>query len=86
MSDTDDSSTAHKSRGGSYVAYVLIALVTYFLSIGPAKWLILKGYLPHEVYVTAYFPIEYLMWNTFLYEPIWWYIGLWVVQFDNVMR
>ena len=76
MTNTEDSTTEHKSRAGAYVAYVLIALVLYVLSIGPAVWLNAKGYLPDEIGI-VYFPLEYLYENTFLREPIEWYLELW---------
>ena len=78
MTTTEDSSTAHKSHSGAYVGYVLIALVVYALSIGPAWWLGMNGYISIGALDTIYFPIGYLTQNTFLREPIEWYLGLWV--------
>jgi len=69
MTTTDDSSTAHKSRTGAYIAYVLIALVLYVLSFGPAMWLGMNGYISIGALDTIYFPIGYLAQNTFLREP-----------------
>ena len=77
MTTTEDSSTAHKSHSGAYVGYVLIALVVYALSYGPAYWLLINGYLSEEVYNIIYFPIRYLRGNTFLGEPIIWYMKFW---------
>jgi len=77
MTTTDDSSTAHKSRAGTYVAYVLIALVLYVLSMGPAAWLNGEGYLSWDSLDIAYYPICCLPDVSFLREPIIWYLELW---------
>ena len=82
MTNTDDSSTAQKSRAGTYVAYGLVALVLYFLSIGPAWWLRSNSYLSVEVFVTVYTPIFYLQDNTFLDEPLRLYVNLWFDLLD----
>jgi len=79
MNNTDDSSPL-KSRGGVYVSYALMAVVLYFLSIGPAAWLNSKDYLSDQAGI-IYYPIIYLHDNTFLKEPLEWYVELWVTNF-----
>jgi hypothetical protein len=71
-------------QGGSQIAFTLcvVAIVVspfaYVLSIGPAYWLMTRGYLTTRAY-TAYLPIGSLMkeWPVFG-DLINWYIALWV--------
>jgi len=77
MTNADESSTGQKSRGGTYLLYGVIALVLYALSLGPALWLAEKGYLTADIFYVIYDPIIYLGNNTFVGEPLFWYMELW---------
>ena len=77
MTNTDEAPTL-KSRGGAYVGYVLIALVLYVLSSGPALLLGENGYLSHEVFETIYYPIACIVEVfPFLHDPTDWYLSFW---------
>lgn len=55
-----------------------LLLVAYPLSVGPAMWLTQKGYLPHGVYQTTYWPMVMLCIRCRpLRGPIDWYVKVW---------
>ena len=74
MTDTDDSTVSRS--WGKYISYGVIALVLYVLSMGPAVWLDERGMIG-PAYHTIYFPLYFIFNDSFLEEPIRWYVNLW---------
>jgi hypothetical protein len=74
---TDDQ---HQRRGpfvGCLAVGLLVALPLYVLSIGPAVWLNVQGYLPDESFY-VYFPLAVLADNCKpISDAFEWYLALW---------
>jgi hypothetical protein len=56
----------------------VLLLTAYVLSIGPATWLALSGYITSELFEVIYYPIDWLsLRSETLRQVILWYQLLW---------
>jgi hypothetical protein len=74
-----------RQKGGGYAGWAIIAAVLvalpllYFLSIGPAAWLMMEGRLSREAYEWFYYPVVPVQNNSRWCDyVIYKYVGLWV--------
>ena len=74
----DDPKSKRRSPFGPVFA-VVVLLVLYPLSYGPAWWLIMNGYISASVFSAVYTPIYWLAENwEWFGDLLRWYIALWV--------
>ncbi len=71
------------SGGARWGVWIVVALVLYVVSIGPAAKLMQAGTISSGFYQRAYAPIGWITWpNEIAERALWWYFDLWGVNTD----
>ena len=59
---------------------VFVVLALYLLSVGPVMRLVLRDATLIRTFQRIYAPIIWLHENTFLHDPLEWYVEMWVTE------
>ena len=68
-----------RSRAWKYAAWIAAVLALYVLSVGPAWWLVMHGYLSKGIFDPIYYPLHRsIFYVHVLRAPYLWYMDLWM--------
>jgi hypothetical protein len=77
MSDSDQQRGRSSALTASLIVAVVVLPILYVLSVGPAAWLHMNGYVGDGIQL-VYGPLRYVYENSAVAQQVLdWYLGLW---------